>query len=73
MERTSESTRPPSSRMLATIVRQFEPSRLERQTLTRAFELVWSPREGRINFRPLSDDEAIRNGSVARVDVKGGK
>lgn len=30
-------------RVLAKVVRQFAPSRIERQTLAKAFELAWCP------------------------------
>lgn len=77
MERTRKSNSPQPDRMLATIVRQFEPSRLERQTLRRIFELVCSPSEDGTKSRSLNEGGAVEQtatgDSMARTARRGGQ
>jgi hypothetical protein len=77
MERTRKSNHPQPNRMLATIVRQFEPSRLERQTLKRIFELVCSPCEDGTRSRSLNEgfavEQAARRDSMVRMGRRGGE
>ena len=73
----AKSNSPQPNRMLATIVRQFEPSRLERQTLKRIFELVCSPSEDGTKSRLLNEvvavEQAARRDSMARTGRRGGQ
>jgi hypothetical protein len=77
MERTRKSNSPQPNQMLATIVRQFEPSRLEGQTLMRIFELVYSPTEHGTKSRSLNEgvavEQAARRDSMARTGRRGGE